>query len=211
MAAALSFFLIACQPADRAEQAKRIEAKWVDRQLLFVGDPAGKGSRLPPATGAATDRRVAGTGRSGVRDVSLDPAAGRIWVLGDGALYLHDARTFSLVKRIPAVGSGSVRLALDAGGAPLLIAENGAQLARIDPLSLAVEQRQLARQDPAEVRAAAGVRHVASVEIPRRRYTLHAFLPGPGVARPLSAGKRPACPLLSSCQRTAADRPRLTG
>lgn len=148
MAAALTISLIACQPADRAEHAKRVEAKWVDRQLLFVGDPAWGNVRvfhLRPVPQMIAELRA--PGRSGVRDISLDPAAGRIWVLGDGDLYLHDARTFSLVKRIPAVGSGSVRLALDAGGAPLLIAENGAQLARIDPLSLAVERRQLARQD----------------------------------------------------------------
>ena len=36
--AALAIFLAACQPADPAAAIKRVEAKWVDRQMLFVGD-----------------------------------------------------------------------------------------------------------------------------------------------------------------------------
>lgn len=147
-AAALMLALSACQPADRAAVHKRVEAKWVDRQLLFVGDSRLGSVRVYHLRAAPQQiAELRAPGRNEVRDIALDPAGNRIWVLGDGAVYLHDARSFSLVKRIPAVGSGTVRLALDAEGAPLLIAENGIQLARIDPLSLTVQRQQLAGRE----------------------------------------------------------------
>lgn len=148
LGAALTFFLAACEPADRAAMPKRVEAKWVDRQLLLVGDTRLGSVRvyhLRAAPQLVAELRA--PGRNEVRDISIDASGNRIWVLGDGAVYLHDGRSFSLVKRIPAVGSGTVRLALDAFGAPLLIAENGEQLARIDPATLVVERLQLAGRD----------------------------------------------------------------
>ena len=148
VAATLTLSLTACLPADGAAMHKRVEAKWIDRQLLFVGDPRLGTVRVYHLRAAPLlVAELRAPGRNTVRDISLDTAGNRIWVLGDGAVYLHDARTFSLVKRIPAVGSGTVRLALDAAGAPLLIAENGTQLARIDPVSLAVQRQQLAGTD----------------------------------------------------------------
>ncbi|MDQ5903131.1 MAG: hypothetical protein QG672_718 [Pseudomonadota bacterium] len=145
VAAVLTFSLAACQPADRAVVQKRVEAKWVDRQLLFVGDPRLGTVRIYHLRAAPLMvGELRAPGRNEVRDISLDTTNGRIWVLGDGALYLHDARTYSLVKRIPAVGSGTVRVALDAAGAPLLIAENGTQLARVDLQTLTLQRQQLA-------------------------------------------------------------------
>ena len=148
LATALMLSLAACQPADRAMAQKRIEAKWVDRQLLFVGDDRLGTVRVYHLRAAPVMiAELSAQGRSEVRDIALDTAGNRIWVLGDGAVYLHDSRSFSLVKRIPAVGSGTARMALDAAGAPLLIADNGTQLARIDPETLVVERQQLAGRD----------------------------------------------------------------
>lgn len=148
LATALMLSLAACQPADRAMAQKRIEAKWVDRQLLFVGDGRLGTVRVYHLRAAPVMiAELRAQGRSEVRDIALDTAGNRIWVLGDGAVYLHDGRSFSLVKRIPAVGSGTARMALDAAGAPLLIADNGTQLARIDPETLVVERQQLAGRD----------------------------------------------------------------
>ncbi len=144
-AAVLMISLAACEPADRAVTQKRVEAKWVDRQLLFVGDQRLGTVRIYHLRAAPLMvAELRAPGRNEVRDISLDPANGRIWVLGDGALYLHDANTYSLVKRIPAVGSGIERIALDATGAPLLIAGDGSQLARIDLPTLTVQRRQFA-------------------------------------------------------------------
>lgn len=143
VAAMLTISLAACQPADRAAMQKRVEAKWVDRQLLFVGDPRLGTVRVYHLRAAPLMvAELRAPGRNEVRDISLDTASGRIWVLGDGALYLHDANTYSLVRRIPAVGSGIERIALDAVGAPLLIAGDGTQLARVDPLTLTLQRHQ---------------------------------------------------------------------
>lgn len=146
--ATLMLSLVACQPADRAVATKRVEAKWVDRQLLFVGDNRIGTVRifhLRSAPQLVAELRA--PGRTEVRDIALDPASHRIWVLGDGAVYLHDARRFSLIRRIPAVGSGTERLALDASGRPLLIAANGAQVASIDPATLTLQRQQLAHEE----------------------------------------------------------------
>ena len=147
-AAALIVSLAACQPADRAAMQKRVEAKWVDRQLLLVGDGRLGSVRvyhLRAAPQLVAELRA--PGRNEVRDISIDAANNRIWVLGDGAVYLHDGRSFSLVKRIPAVGSGTVRMALDETGIPLFAPFTGAQLARIDPATLLVERQQLAGRE----------------------------------------------------------------
>lgn len=146
--AALAFFLAACQPADRPAAAKRVEAKWVDRQLLFIGDNRLGNVRIFHMRSAPLlIGELRAPGRSEVRDIALDPAAGRIWVLGDGAVYLHEARSFSLVRRIPAIGAGTERLALDASGRVLLVAADGVQTASIDPVSLTLERPVLVRNE----------------------------------------------------------------
>jgi hypothetical protein len=143
MGAVIAILLAACQPADPAAVIKRVEAKWVDRQMLYVGDNRVGGVRVfhmraaPQLVG-----ELQAPGRGAVRDIALDPAANRIWVLGDGAVYLHDAQRFSLIRRIPAVGSGSERLALDASGRPLLIAADGTQTATIDLQTLSLQRPQ---------------------------------------------------------------------
>lgn len=145
LAATLTFAFVACQPADPAHIGKRVEAKWVDRQLLFVGDSRQGNVRVFHMRASPLQiAEIRAPGRSAVRDIALDPSAGRIWVLGEGAVYLHDARSFSLVRRIPGVGSGTMRIALEAGGAPLLVGADGVQLARIDPATLSLQRQQVA-------------------------------------------------------------------
>jgi hypothetical protein len=146
--AVLAFSLVACQPAEHAVAVKRIEAKWVDRQLLFIGDNrlgVVRVFHMRSAPQLVAEMRT--PGRNEVRDIALDPAGGRLWVLGDGAVYLHDAKTFSLIRRIPAVGSGNERLALDASGRVLLVAADGVQTATIDPVSLSLQRLQLVRDE----------------------------------------------------------------
>lgn len=145
LAATLTFAFTACQPADPAHIGKRVEAKWVDRQLLFVADSRQGSVRVFHMRASPLQvAEIRAPGRNGVRDIALDTAAGRIWVLGEGAVYLHDARSFSLVRRIPGVGSEVTRIALEASGAPLLIGADGVQLTRIDPATLYLQHQQLA-------------------------------------------------------------------
>lgn len=148
MGAVIAILLAACQPVDPAAVIKRVEAKWVDRQMLFVGDNRVGSVRIFHTRGAPQlVGELHAPGRGVVRDIALDPAANRIWVLGDGAVYLHDAQRFALIRRIPAVGSGTERLALDASGRPLLIAADGTQTATIDPLTLSLQHQQFAQTE----------------------------------------------------------------
>lgn len=145
--AALTFALVACQPAANAPVEKRVEAKWVDRQMLFVGDNLVGGVRvfhLRAAPQLIGELRAPGRGE--VRDILLDSAANRIWVLGDGAVWLHDAQRFSLIRRIAAPGSRNERLALDAAGGVLLVAADGTQTGSIDPQTLSLQRSRLARR-----------------------------------------------------------------
>ena len=144
-AAALMLALNACQPADRAAVEKRVEAKWEDRQLLFVGD-AGRGQvkvfHLRAAPQYVGELRA--PGRMAVQDIRVDPTGGRIWVLGDAAVYVHDARSFSLIRRIPLPSSEVARLELDEAGSPLLISSAGSIVGRVEPLTLSAQPRRLA-------------------------------------------------------------------
>lgn len=140
-AAALALFLTACQPADHVAMGKRVEAKWAERQLLFVADPAIGNVRVFHLRAAPVlIAELRAPGRREVRDIRIDAERGRIWVLGGGAVYLHDARSFSLVKRIPGAGSAAERLALADSGVPQVLDTEGRVLAQIDPVTLAAER-----------------------------------------------------------------------
>ncbi len=135
--AVLGLVLAACHPANPGAMAKRVEATWAERQLLFVADPSLGTVRvfhLRAAPQLIAELRA--PGRSEVRDIAIDAGRGRIWVLGDGAVYLHDARSFSLVKRFPGVGANAGRLALSPGGTSTVFDTAGAALLTIDPATL---------------------------------------------------------------------------
>ncbi len=146
-AATLMFALNACQPADRAVAGKRVEAKWAERQLLFVGDPERGNIRVFHLRAAPLQvGELRAPGRNGVRDIAIDAPGQRIWVLGDAAVYLHDARSFSLVRRIPVSTPGFAALHLDTAGTPLLLNGDGAVAARIDTSQLSLESLRVARR-----------------------------------------------------------------
>lgn len=132
--------LNACQPVDRAAMEKRIEAKWEARQLLFVGD-ARRGQvrvfHLRAAPQYVGELRA--PTRMAVRDIRVDPAGRHIWVLSDAAVYVHDARSFSLIRRIPLPGGEVVRLELDEAGGPLLISSAGRIVGRVEAMTLSAQ------------------------------------------------------------------------
>lgn len=142
--AVLGLALAACHPANPAAMAKRVEAKWAERQLLFIGDPRLGTVRvfhLRAAPQLIAELRA--PGRSEVRDIGIDAERGRVWVLGDGAVYLHDARSFSLVKRFAGLEGGAARLALGKGGALSVTDVTGRELLNIDPMTLIVASSRL--------------------------------------------------------------------
>lgn len=140
--ATLLLALAACRPAAEVTNGKRVEAKWEERQLLIVGDERSGTARIFHTRAApALIGELRAPGRNAVRDIRIDAARGRIWVLGDAAVYLHDARSGSVIRRIPAAAQ---RLELDHGGAPRLLADDGSLLARVDPSTFSVERQRLA-------------------------------------------------------------------
>lgn len=137
--------LNACRPEGAAVVGKRVEAKWEARQLLAVGDERTGIVRIfHLRTAPALIGELRAPGRAAVRDIRFDETRGRIWVLGDAAVYLHDARTWSLIRRIPAPAAAAQRLDLEPSGAPRLLAEDGTVLARIEPVGFSVERLRLA-------------------------------------------------------------------
>lgn len=147
--ATLLFVLAACQPAGNAVIGKRVEIKWEERQLLIVGDPGSGVARVFHMRAAPLlIGEMRAPGRTAVRDLQIDKARARIWVLGSDALYAHDARTWSPVRRIPVPTAAATRLTLDGGGAALLIAADGSTLARVEPAHFTVEAYRLAAAQP---------------------------------------------------------------
>ena len=144
---ALTIFLAACQPTNPVVMPKRVEIKWADRQLLFIGDERLGTVRVFHTRAAPLlITEINAPDRTSVRDLAIDAQSRRIWILGDGAVYLHDAQTYSLIRKVAGVGSAAVRLMLDTNGAPQLMASDGSRLASIDPASLLVQHRKLAQQ-----------------------------------------------------------------
>lgn len=141
---AAALLAAACQPAGHNALPHRVEAKWPERQLLLVGDDASGSVRvfhLRAAPQAIAEIRT--PTRAATRDIAIDEKAGRIWILGDGALFLHDGRSFSLIRRIPLAGDGR-RLALAADGSPRIIDSDGSELTIIDASHLYARRAEVA-------------------------------------------------------------------
>jgi hypothetical protein len=143
--AVLSLLLAACAADERIVAGKRVETRWAERQLLFVGDDRTGLVRVFHLRAAPLlVGELRAPGRAAVRGIAVDGGRGRIWVLADAAVYLHDARSYALVRRIPLPSAAVTQLVLDAAGVPLLQGGDGETLARIDTSILAVESLQLA-------------------------------------------------------------------
>lgn len=147
--ATLLLAVAACRPAANEIIGKRVEIKWEERQLLFVGDPRTGIARVFHMRAAPLlVGEMRAPGRTAVHDIRIDKARERVWVLGSDALYAHDARTWSVLRRVQAPVADSARLELDSGGAPLLIGNDGLAIARVEPTHFTVEAFRLADSHP---------------------------------------------------------------
>lgn len=143
--ATLLFAVAACRPVGEIATGKHIEVQWEERQLLLVGDARTGSARVFHMRAAPLlIGEMRAPGRTAVRDIRIDAARQRVWILGEAAVYVHDARTWSLIRRIPAPAAAAERLELAADGAPLLIGDDGRRLARIEPMHFTVETVRLA-------------------------------------------------------------------
>ncbi|MFZ5462625.1 MAG: hypothetical protein ACOZB1_03620 [Pseudomonadota bacterium] len=97
-----------------AEMPRQSFVHWRDAGLAFVADNqhgavrvlyvgASPGSPVPKG-------ELSAEGRTAVLDMRLDPARGRLWVVGERAVYVHDVRTGELVEVVPAPPGVSLRV-----------------------------------------------------------------------------------------------------
>lgn len=129
-------WLAACLPAERLAPRQAI-VEWPAQRLLFIADER-IGSVRAFHLGGGVPLLAAQTRpseRSSVRDIQLDPARGRLWVLGADAVYVHDARGLRLQKRIPLEARDVAALRIEPDGV-ILLAGGAVPLGRIDAATL---------------------------------------------------------------------------
>lgn len=129
-------WLAACLPSERPAPRQTI-VEWPAQRLLFIADER-IGSVRAFHLGGGAPVLAAQTRtfeRSSVRDIQLDPARGRLWVLGADAAYVHDAHSLALQKRIPLDARDVAGMRIENGGVTLL-ASDDVPLGRIDAATL---------------------------------------------------------------------------
>lgn len=137
--------LAACLPAERANP-RQIIVEWPEQHRVFMADErTGSVRAFHLAGGApvlAAQTRV--FERSTVRDIKLDAPRGQLWVLGADGVYVHDAHSLALRKRIPLdardVAEMRVEIHVEGGGI-VLLASDQVVLGRIDAASLLASWR----------------------------------------------------------------------
>lgn len=91
----LCVFLLACggPPGQRV-------VEWPESDRLFLADARNGMVRVfDTRNGPVPYGQLLARERHAVRDMQLDPERARLWVLGDDAVYLYDARLLMLVER----------------------------------------------------------------------------------------------------------------
>lgn len=112
---------VACLPADRA-MPRQMVVEWAEKRLVFVADER-IGSVRAFSLGSGAPVLVAQTRtfeRSTVRDIKLDAARRQLWVLGADDVYVHDAQSLTLLKRIPLEARDVSEMRIEDGDVTLL-------------------------------------------------------------------------------------------
>lgn len=125
--------LAACRPVGEIGATKRIEVRWAERQMLFVADERVGQVRIFHTRAAPI---LIGTlhapGRHAVRDLKLDVARNRLWVLGDGDVQVHDLSDWRRARRYAVPVAGAAALSVGDDGRAHLLAGDGSLLATLD-------------------------------------------------------------------------------
>lgn len=114
-------WLAACLPTERPAPRQMI-VEWPEQRLLFIADERIGSVRAFHLSGGAPllAAQTRTFERSSVRDIQLDQARGRLWVLGADAVYVHDAHGLLLQKRIPLDARNVAGLRIEQSGITLL-------------------------------------------------------------------------------------------
>lgn len=93
--------LLAALPACGGPPGQR-DIHWREADRLYLADARNGLVRVfDTRNGPVPCGQLTAKERRSVRDMQLDERAARLWVLGDDALYLYDARLLMLVERRP--------------------------------------------------------------------------------------------------------------
>jgi hypothetical protein len=129
--------LAACQPINQVSSRQKV-IDWPEQRLVFVADGwSGRVRSFLFGNGAPVlFAQTKSIQRASVRDLRLDSSRGQLWVLGDNAVFLHDARSLGLQKRFPLELKVSA-LRIDADCVKLLDAA-GETIGQVDSQTLMV-------------------------------------------------------------------------
>jgi hypothetical protein len=99
----LALLLAACETTPEAlPPPRQLTLDWPEQHRLLVADNR---QGVVRAFSTFDTPRAAGEarapGRRAVLDLALDKAAGRLWVRGPDAVYLHDAVSLALIRTCP--------------------------------------------------------------------------------------------------------------
>jgi len=131
----LVLMLAGCLPvqAQQAQMPRQSLVEWPGQRLLFIADERtsvvhsyflGNGAPVPFAQSRS--------GRHArVRDMQLDEAGGRLWVLGYNGVSVFDARRLTLERFIPVDGAHLSTLRFE-GHSVRLVADSGEAVGAID-------------------------------------------------------------------------------
>jgi hypothetical protein len=129
----IALFLVAACGDGRGTPPRQVAALWPEGHRLYIADSRQGVVHVfathdaPHAVGEAR-----APSRHAVFDLELDAAQGRLWVLGNDALYLYDPASLMLRRRYPITGiTAASRLALDAEGKVQIDRKGGAHERRM--------------------------------------------------------------------------------
>ncbi len=132
LAVASVVVLAGCLPVE-AQMPRQSLVEWSGQRLLFVADERTSmvrsyylGNGSPVAFAQSRSGRHAR-----VRDMQIDEAGGRLWVLGYNGVSVFDARRLTLERFIPVDGAHLSSLRLE-GRRVRLIAESGEVVGELD-------------------------------------------------------------------------------
>ena len=131
--------LAACEPPGPVV-ARQVVVYWPEQQLVFVADTRlGRVQSFRMGSGALL-ALTPPIRRSSVRDIRLEPARDKLWVLGGDAVYLYDARTLALRQQFPLAAQKVAALRIEEGQL-LLLDKTGASIGQIDSETLVASWR----------------------------------------------------------------------
>ena len=131
--------LVACE-ASGPLVPRQVVVEWPEQQRVFVADIRIGRVQSFRLGGGALLAQTAGMAGARLRDLRLDPARNKLWVLGGDALYLYDAGALALQQQFPLAALKVSALRIE-GSRVLLLDKAGASIGQVDSETLVASWR----------------------------------------------------------------------